>query len=862
MQTVGSQLPSPLQLHRVPASLFHTRVPWCLQWPLFFSPYVADAFVQRATAVVYLTLCVLGVVWRNSPWLWWVVSGLTADAGCRVVGGDRLAVLSTLAEMVTTFLPHSYPIAAAPRQFAWIAYAALNLTAVLVSGYVIDGDRNHVALATLLAVQAFLQLLEVFGVSLPGLLFERLLVPLGVIRDSYLHKAEATVAGQQLKAAAAKAKLTHCGPSHTVCVSNKAGEVVLEFDTLTVAARTRFDVIRNCSVGYCFPLLGVVGITDFFFYAAMFAGVSPWAWKVLAVVLGVLYLSFVLLQVLRFCLVPGTVVRELKHPHLRYAYVLMLGVPLLSIDFMLSVSVGYCKGVLWVCAPLVIVCVLVFLKDWIEQPMTFEALNASWLLSVIVLIVSAFELPQVYPELSELAWLWLGFGLFMWAIIVALIFVRLIFTAPLPDAQRPTLFLLISTAAIATAAILFQNPQAAEQLIGPYSTLGQFLHWMATFLALLCYWLLLNAYFCRSPFNMSYWAISFPSAALALIWLFYWQVGHCDAAAPPTQYSSEERCTDNDRSDVVQGIVILCGVNAALSNSILAVNTVLALLQKRLFLPMPTWSPAAVAQLQHSAFRTALYQVETFLRLAAEEESGTQALPLAPQYPLLWHRLSSPPLGMHASCSCSACVLQGPLSCAEMRVECQKTLLMLELAFSCYMRIKREVLWPTLRLWLPQVHIEHVEERKMSEEAMQRLHSILAQLSLPASQPTPAASLVQPMSELCRLLHLHFDYEETLLTPLVHHFTDLPSANRMMRDIWQMLDGDVKRLLIPWVVHTLPDHTQRMAFLDCFGWSTDDAHTIMGRWLSGTIDPFLYATLCVDYPRLNMMEASPYSKFW
>ena len=33
------------------------------------------------------------------------------------------------------------------------------------------------------------------------------------------------------------------------------------------------------------------------------------------------------------------------------------------------------------------------------------------------------------------------------------------------------------------------------------------------------YFLLLCGYFCRSPFNMSYWAISFPSSALALVWL-------------------------------------------------------------------------------------------------------------------------------------------------------------------------------------------------------------------------------------------------------------------------------------------------------------------------------------------------------
>ena len=873
-----SAQPLPRPLHRIPPAIFDTGVPWALQWPMFFGPYTADAHVQRATALLYLTLCIIGIVWRNSPWLWYVVSGMCADAGMRAFGGDRLAVLSTLVEMITTFIPGTYTIAFAPRQFAWMVYTALLLASVMVTGYIINGDSNHVALATLLGVQAGLYCLEVLGISLPGLLFERVLVPWGAVRDTYVHKAEATVALGQLKMASAKAKMQHSGASHTIVVSRADGSALMRFDGLTLGARTKFDPIRNCSIGYCFPLLGVAGLASLFYYCNTLAGVSKWAWQVLAVLLGALYLVFWSVQVVRCFLVPAMVLRELQHPHLRYSFMLILGVPLLSIDFMIDVSLTYCKVILWACAPLVLCAVLVFLRDFVLQPMQFEVLNASWLISVIVMIVAAFEVPQVYPDLSELAWLWLAFGLFLWAMFVGLVLVRLFFTPPLPDSQRATLFLLMSTAAIATAAVIFQNPQASIYFIGPYSTLAEWLHWLTTFIGMFCYWLLLNAYFCRLPFNMTAWAISFPSSALALVWIFYWQIGNCDQLSPTTQASSEERCTNNQDSDTVRGIVILLVVNAVVGNTVLGVNTVLAIIQRRLFLPMPIWSPASIIQLHHFAFRTALYRADHVLstvdergRAAPNGIGENHSPPPAKPMPRWHHRLSQRPLGLSATCPCSACVAQGPPSTAELLQDCMDLLVMLDLSFSVYLRIKRELLWPSLRQWLPHVQLEHVQNGVAVDLRPQLypIMAVVAQLQAAHATGSPSEAVSRSIADLHariaavgRVLHSHLDHEETLLTPLTLHFSDLPSANAFMRAAWQLIDYDTKRVVLPWVLNTLPDHPQRMAFIDCLAWSTDESLTLLGRWLADSVDPFLYKTLCVDYPRLKRRAASPYSKFW
>ena len=460
--------------------------------------------------------------------------------------------------------------------------------------------------------------------------------------------------------------------------------------------------------------------------------------------------------------------------------------------------------------------------------------------------------------------------------VVALVFVRLFFGAPLPDSQRGTLFLLISTAAISTAAIIFQDPQAVDDFIGPYSSLGEFFHWMTSFLAFICYFLLLNAYFCRSPFNMTYWAISFPSSALGLVWLFYWQIGNCDRLGSPTpgsgqEYSSEERCTNNQDSDAVRAIAILTTVNAAVSNTILGVNTVLALLQKRLFLPMPQWSPAAFLQLHHFAFRTALYKISTSLT-KLQALASNQPLTPPPFVPphRFFHSFEQRPLtGMGSPCPCAPCVAQVPPTQQQVVEGCIESLILLDLSFSNYVHLKRENLWPTLRVWLPQVQFPHMEEADAVGDIQGKLHHMIGALaSLDSGRLTPAEVLgvltecQQWMNAVARKLHGHLDGEEVMLSPLVAHFTDLPTANRLMREMWGCMEVSVKRVVIPWIINILPDHMQRMALIDCLAWSTDDALTILGRWLDGAIDPFLYAQLCVDYPMLKMKNASPYAKFW
>lgn len=855
-----------------------THVPWFLQWPLFFSGFTCNSYVQQMTGLIYMAICIAATIYRESQFMWYVIAGLCADAGLRVIGGDRMAVTSLCAEILTTYIPGSYNIPSAPRQFAAIFYCIWNLIAVCISGFILDGDNHRITFATLMGLEALLSLFEVFQLSLPALIFERLLVGSGLISDMYLHKAQQITVESGVLPNVSQFKSKYSGNQHVVTLTNESNHILLQHSAPIQAIKQQtLDFTANVNLLYAFPLLGIGGLIDLFYYTSELLPVDPIVFKVLIIILAILFGSFYLFQFWRLYKVPHIVFRELTHPQFRYAIMLMFGVPMLTIDVMINYSRLYCVVIYWTCSSITFFEVLLFITDWITKPISFELFNATWLIVPIVMTVASFELPILYPDLSELSWLMLGPGILIWGILIALTFCRLWFGPPLPDSQRYTLFLLMSTAGLTTAAVLFQSPVQALQFIGPYSFIATFFHWVTTFFGILMYWLLMVGYFGRSPFTMVYWGLSFPSAALALVWLFYYAIGNCGQRigvenSPYTM--SEMQCTNNQDSMTILGIVILTIVNACVSNLILALNTLLALLQKRLGKPIPRWSPSQAIFLQHTAFRTALYKINLLVQQLKQysntDDDGTcsnsgdsdQHANIHTHHTLisqlLPHRLQDT-----AQCPCGVCRSHHTNKVSEKELIQHLLHLLSEfnITFNSYITLKRDIIHPYIQTWLMDIEIHHINKTNLFtvNEAIQ---SILCTIHSNNINQSVIQSIQSQLDLINSLIHPHLDQEEVCMTPLMNQFTDLPASVDTLRRMWSQLEPSVWSVIIPFVLNNTSDNTLRMAFIDCFAWASSDAFRIMGRWCSVSLEPFLYNRLCVDYPQLASTEVGPMTRTW
>jgi tellurite resistance protein len=111
----------------------------------------------------------------------------------------------------------------------------------------------------------------------------------------------------------------------------------------------------------------------------------------------------------------------------------------------------------------------------------------------------------------ELSWFFLSVGLIFWSVLLTLVMNRLVFHDPLPERLQPTLVILIAPPAVGFLAWI--------ALTGDVSHFARVLLNGAYFFALIV--AVEMPRILRLPFAMSFWALSFPVAALTIASLKY-----------------------------------------------------------------------------------------------------------------------------------------------------------------------------------------------------------------------------------------------------------------------------------------------------------------------------------------------------
>jgi len=152
-----------------------------------------------------------------------------------------------------------------------------------------------------------------------------------------------------------------------------------------------------------------------------------------------------------------------------------------------------------------LVLVLLILSFWIHhQSFEIQHINPAWFIPMVgnVLIPVA----GVAHAPAELNWFFFSVGILFWGVLLTIIFYRVIFHAPLPERLMPTLFILIAPPAVGFLAYL--------RLTGELDAFARFTYYCALFFTLLLatQW----RRFVKLPFALSWWAYSFPIAAMTV----------------------------------------------------------------------------------------------------------------------------------------------------------------------------------------------------------------------------------------------------------------------------------------------------------------------------------------------------------
>lgn len=221
---------------------------------------------------------------------------------------------------------------------------------------------------------------------------------------------------------------------------------------------------------------------------------------------------FALLAVLYFLKTmryPEAVAMEWRHP-VKMSFGATITVSLLLLSGATLAHWPALSHALWLAgAAAHLVVTLYVLNAWIYKP-GFEIthINPAWFIPVVGNIVA--PIAGVAHAGPETGWFFFSIGLVFWLVLFTIIVYRMIFHQPLPERLLPTFFILLAPPAAGFIAYL--------KLRGGLDDFGRVLYHTATFIAMLL--LLQVPRLWRLKFFLSWWAYSFPLAALTIATLF------------------------------------------------------------------------------------------------------------------------------------------------------------------------------------------------------------------------------------------------------------------------------------------------------------------------------------------------------
>jgi tellurite resistance protein len=138
-------------------------------------------------------------------------------------------------------------------------------------------------------------------------------------------------------------------------------------------------------------------------------------------------------------------------------------------------------------------------------------INPAWFIPIVGnILVPIAGVPHGYVEVSTF---FFSIGLLFWIVLLGILFNRVIFHQPLPEKLLPTLFILIAPPAIGFISYIKLN--------GELDIFARVLYYAALFLTLLLFTQI--ARFTKLKFFLSWWAYSFPMAAITIATMLMYQ---------------------------------------------------------------------------------------------------------------------------------------------------------------------------------------------------------------------------------------------------------------------------------------------------------------------------------------------------
>lgn len=276
--------------------------------------------------------------------------------------------------------------------------------------------------------------------------------------------------------------------------------------------------IKHFPVAFFAMIMGLIGLSiawdmaqDAFGMSLDMSGALRWLGLTLFVVILAMYL-------VKLTLFREAVLSELRHP-IQLNFFPTISISMILLGIALLPSLPGVAATFWVVGTVLhLLFTLYVVSVWIHHD-RFEInhINPAWFIPVVGnVLVPIAGVPLGYAELS---WFFFSIGMLFWLILFTIIIYRMLFHQPLPDRLMPTFFIMIAPPAVGFIAYVKLTGVAD---IGGLDGFARILYYSSLFLTLLL--LTQVGRFVRLHYYISWWAYSFPLAAITIATLIMFEL--------------------------------------------------------------------------------------------------------------------------------------------------------------------------------------------------------------------------------------------------------------------------------------------------------------------------------------------------
>jgi tellurite resistance protein len=278
-------------------------------------------------------------------------------------------------------------------------------------------------------------------------------------------------------------------------------------DGLALVAPGR-PMLDYLPVGLFGSVMGLTGLSVAWRLAHTRYGAPAGIALAIAALAVVAFLALLAGYAIKLATAPAAVRAEFRHPIAGNLFgtvlISLLLLPIVLAPFALRLAQG-----LWIigAAGMVFFAWLI-VSRWMSDRQQVAHATPAWVVPVVGMLDIPLALPALgLPPMHGLMVLALAVGLFFAVPLFTLIFSRLLFEPPLPDALKPTLLILVAPFAVGYSTYTVT--------VGQTDLFAEALYMLTLFMLAVLLGQLRNLPSC-CPFRVSWWAVSFPLAACSI----------------------------------------------------------------------------------------------------------------------------------------------------------------------------------------------------------------------------------------------------------------------------------------------------------------------------------------------------------